>query len=403
MVRDVQELKFFQGRFPVQIEVPNGSTLSKNDLENIASLSTWALDPNQSEVRCEGIRSIIMARQAGIIKGGYEFTALQLSGIGHRRFSEKNDIVTLEDGFLPPSAENFMEKLHGTKMSTTYFRDGRMQTIRPLYRALGTYTAKELEEKIHNTLEVAQDKFDSLICPHVEAYGRYLCPELSDNEGPFGFFVCPVPSATADRIGRQIIHKFSSLHFQGISVQEAIIAYHHLFFSVVEPLVKGIRELHDKGRVHHQPHLDNAYALSDKAYLVDWATMRSPGLDSLERAANRTLDLKRISDDYQTIFRQIFHRSPGWQKMDTQAEIKGVETVMQIYSRNPEVSILKHMLDAERNGFHIAKNEVTVIDGMIQWMKDTFYGADAYTKRKIGRNVPCPCNSGLKYKKCCGR
>lgn len=23
--------------------------------------------------------------------------------------------------------------------------------------------------------------------------------------------------------------------------------------------------------------------------------------------------------------------------------------------------------------------------------------------RKIGRNEPCPCGSGLKYKKCCGR
>ena len=24
-------------------------------------------------------------------------------------------------------------------------------------------------------------------------------------------------------------------------------------------------------------------------------------------------------------------------------------------------------------------------------------------KTKIGRNAPCPCNSGLKYKKCCGK
>lgn len=24
-------------------------------------------------------------------------------------------------------------------------------------------------------------------------------------------------------------------------------------------------------------------------------------------------------------------------------------------------------------------------------------------KQKIGRNDPCPCGSGMKYKKCCGR
>jgi preprotein translocase subunit SecA len=25
------------------------------------------------------------------------------------------------------------------------------------------------------------------------------------------------------------------------------------------------------------------------------------------------------------------------------------------------------------------------------------------TKKKVGRNAPCPCGSGAKYKKCCGR
>lgn len=31
------------------------------------------------------------------------------------------------------------------------------------------------------------------------------------------------------------------------------------------------------------------------------------------------------------------------------------------------------------------------------------YFADTVSKRKIGRNDPCPCGSGKKYKKCCGR
>ncbi|KAB5148749.1 hypothetical protein GAC40_28460, partial [Bacteroides thetaiotaomicron] len=36
----------------------------------------------------------------------------------------------------------------------------------------------------------------------------------------------------------------------------------------------------------------------------------------------------------------------------------------------------------------------TMVDGMFY---DTFSGT------KIGRNDPCPCGSGKKYKKCCGR
>lgn len=28
---------------------------------------------------------------------------------------------------------------------------------------------------------------------------------------------------------------------------------------------------------------------------------------------------------------------------------------------------------------------------------------DALKKKKVGRNEPCPCGSGKKYKKCCGK
>jgi uncharacterized protein YecA (UPF0149 family) len=28
---------------------------------------------------------------------------------------------------------------------------------------------------------------------------------------------------------------------------------------------------------------------------------------------------------------------------------------------------------------------------------------DITTKKKVGRNDPCPCGSGEKYKKCCGK
>lgn len=39
---------------------------------------------------------------------------------------------------------------------------------------------------------------------------------------------------------------------------------------------------------------------------------------------------------------------------------------------------------------------------VIQQLRERF-SDDAIPKRKIGRNEPCPCGSGKKYKKCCGR
>ncbi|WP_300390609.1 SEC-C metal-binding domain-containing protein [Fusobacterium sp.] len=35
--------------------------------------------------------------------------------------------------------------------------------------------------------------------------------------------------------------------------------------------------------------------------------------------------------------------------------------------------------------------------------KSTYYNEPIVKKRKIGRNEPCPCGSGKKYKKCCGK
>lgn len=32
-----------------------------------------------------------------------------------------------------------------------------------------------------------------------------------------------------------------------------------------------------------------------------------------------------------------------------------------------------------------------------------FGGALERKRRKVGRNEPCPCRSGLKYKRCCGQ
>lgn len=32
-----------------------------------------------------------------------------------------------------------------------------------------------------------------------------------------------------------------------------------------------------------------------------------------------------------------------------------------------------------------------------------FKGARIVGREKLGRNEPCPCGSGLKYKKCCGK
>ncbi|MGY8718810.1 MAG: SEC-C metal-binding domain-containing protein [Verrucomicrobiia bacterium] len=50
------------------------------------------------------------------------------------------------------------------------------------------------------------------------------------------------------------------------------------------------------------------------------------------------------------------------------------------------------------------KSEFELIDGNWIFSKTLREGpAPAKAAPKIGRNDPCPCGSGKKYKKCCGR
>jgi SWIM/SEC-C metal-binding protein len=40
--------------------------------------------------------------------------------------------------------------------------------------------------------------------------------------------------------------------------------------------------------------------------------------------------------------------------------------------------------------------DISDLDALLNWPKPT------EVEKKVGRNEPCPCGSGKKYKKCCG-
>jgi len=41
--------------------------------------------------------------------------------------------------------------------------------------------------------------------------------------------------------------------------------------------------------------------------------------------------------------------------------------------------------------------DITDLETLLNWPKPTA------AEKKVGRNEPCPCGSGKKYKKCCGK
>ena len=135
----------------------------------------------------------------------------------------------------------------------------------------------------------------------------------------------------------------------------------------------------------------------------------------------KLLDLKKNSDDYKTITKDIrdielnFFKdiedfgNDNWSNNEDKNDvIKGfIWHILKFGMYN------KDMLDILSEEISLNKKELRLIDEFCKKYKNivAIWSLNGYTlddkrqvkKEKIGRNDPCPCGSGKKYKKCCGR
>ncbi len=51
----------------------------------------------------------------------------------------------------------------------------------------------------------------------------------------------------------------------------------------------------------------------------------------------------------------------------------------------------------------LKKSMVSEVDRVLKPGEERWIGGTLYKGAKIGANDPCPCGSGKKYKKCCGK
>ena len=168
-----------QGRYKIRLDIPITSTLTESEIDRVAAICSWDVDPNREAEAYEGGRAILVAKQIPVRKGAIELRGLQISGIGYRKLEPKGQDV-FEGNLQPPSPDNFMDFVTGTKMSTGYSVDGKFTITRPVYRPFGTYSAEELVPTVRNTDEVSRMNFERFSVPHVEAYGWYLDETLKN-------------------------------------------------------------------------------------------------------------------------------------------------------------------------------------------------------------------------------
>jgi hypothetical protein len=370
LLGDLKDVVTYDGKYRVQLEIPKTSTLTSKDVERVLAISSWKTQPSKEAKGYEGIRSVTVDREHPIRKGNIELKGLQISGVGHRGF---DNFKMLQDipkvvNFYPPSKENFMDHVTGTKMSTTHAEGGRIITTRPGYRAMGTYTKPELKQKLKNTMEISNVSLEEMAVPHVEAYGRYLGDELRNDSGNFGFMVFPIPDAEKPRAANEFIQKLSTFPSKKSDPRNVVMASYYAMSPYLCCLVDGLRELHDKPRrVHLQTHLENFYLVDGIPYVMDWATMRKLGNDKEENILNRCIDVKRPADDYDSIFSTIFPQASRDMKSHMSTLIK--EMVLEIYSKDnkKEIDLMPYVGRAER----VLRRSPTDLEVIAQWMKDS--------------------------------
>lgn len=438
------DIRTYNGKFPVQLEIPESSTLSEEDIEKIGSLASWEQDPNQGAEGYEGFRAILISRTnpGYILRKGKRLSALELSGIGYKEMSIRETAhgvrayrLKSNGKFLYPSKQNFVDIVNNPFLGTTVSRSGKAVGLKMNYRPLGTYTQLELLRKLQGTERISKMFLEKMLTPHIEAYGRYLDENLGNEEGAFGFIVFPVPSINRPRLNDVIrLELAETMEKNKLSIKESVVELCKIYAKRTEPLQRGLFELHERARlVHLQPHSSNIYDIEGSPYLMDWSTIHELGNNREDNIANRVFDVlmarKNFADTASEVFGQLCPNVFLGEVIAGLSEISfesyaglgnGSVSLKEIYLRHP------HLL--RRTG----GNPDTPL--YIQWMKDQgFEGFPKYESRRsvtiqlpsvqirtaqieksrdissqsqrqdIGRNSPCPCGSGRKFKHCCGR
>ena len=126
---------------------------------------------------------------------------------------------------------------------------------------------------------------------------------------------------------------------------------------------------------------DEAHVYDTLVYIVDKLVEIKPSLE-------------RIKEEYPLM------REAMGEYLDEMLNCSNQEKLFRKYERKYK-KIMGYPLDAKLT---LASNKGNDLDNF-DFNDDVYFNEEPYRREspKVGRNDPCPCGSGKKYKKCCGK
>lgn len=279
--KDIAELKRHEGRFQVELGLPQDSSLSSRDIDRILSISSWDGDINNQIDGTEGMRSVLITKDQPRKVRDIELKGLQISGVGYKPSNKISDTSPL----VPPSVDNFYDLEIGETVSRTGdVKNGKFIASSGEYTPIGAYAMDEWTHKIKST-QTASSLPVSFYTPKVEAYGKYS--NLEHNGENLGFLVFSIPDVNLRRFNPQFAYDF--LQMPDYTGDVAMKQFEH----VGSLLGKSAWELHKNRYVHRQLHLGNFYYLQeqDNLFIMDWSTMKPLAGTRYERSMLKAIDI----------------------------------------------------------------------------------------------------------------
>jgi hypothetical protein len=253
-------LTYEKGKFRVQLEIPEYSTLSGMDIDKILSIASWKKDVNEQIYRSEGGRSVLIERSEPAYNNGMELDGLQISGVGYISITESmGDTLFSHDGnkIVPPSHENFRKIKMGKRMKTSTIVNGTFCEKVTGYDPLGSYTEENMFEKVKNTRLACSMKNVAFSVPLAEAYGRYN--DISHDGSNLSFSVFSVPHPGEERFMAYLMKNLESVLPELLKTGFV--------------LGNSIHGMHENKYVHRQIHFSNFYFIDNRFHIDDWGTL----------------------------------------------------------------------------------------------------------------------------------
>lgn len=257
----------------------------------ISNIASWKIFPGKFEINTRGVK--IRRKTPVFTNNGIRLDMIKINGIGYQKLiSQSNSFLTKEAEFSKPSMTNYLIQKNNT-FTTLYPKNNTLVNLTGNFDPSGCYLELEIQNILKKSLDLEKFKSKYLNLLIFYGYGFYKDKNMSHDGERGSFLISGEPEE------KRFLQMLKEKGLTNIFLDPIKL------LDLITPLILGLKDLHNFGYAHLQPHFDNFYILDKKCYLVDFETFFKNKGNEIEFMLARALDLNVLIDNYNKILRSF--------------------------------------------------------------------------------------------------